>query len=110
MIKLYIDDVRESPTGFIHFKTVNDTIRYIRSMYKAGNTDFYLDLDHDASEKYTPYGGDYINILKELESMRHGGKIRNMNITCHFHSGNTVGTENMRAIVKANKEWMREQC
>ena len=108
MVKLYIDDMRDCPYGYIHFKTVNDTLNYIRRMYKVGNTDFYLDLDHDASDIYTPYGGDYINILKNLEDMRNCGKIRNMHIICHFHSGNIVGVDNMRAIVKANRDWMSE--
>ena len=50
---IYVDDLRPTPAGGIyneHFKTVNDTLKYIRSTYKAGTTNFFLDLDHDASD------------------------------------------------------------
>ena len=109
MIRIYVDDLRPTPDGFdASFKTVNDTVKYIRRKYKEGNTHFYLDLDHDASNDYTPEGGDYINILKQLESLRYGGHLKNAHITSHFHSGNVVGIENMRAIVNSNSMWMDE--
>lgn len=108
MIKIYVDDVRTPPVDHIHFTTVKDTMNFIRKTYKAGNHSFYLDLDHDASDIYSSQGGDYINILKNLEGMRHNGHIRNMNLQIHFHSGNVVGVQNMRAIVQANSSWMKE--
>ena len=97
-----------STQGFIHFYTVNDCISYIRRIYKQGVTDFYLSLDHDAGEEYFQQGGDYINILRYLEDMRRMGHIRHMRVKVHFHSMNPVGIENMRAIVKANRDWMEE--
>ena len=109
MLRIYVDDMRPTPEGFdASFKTVNDTVKYIRRRYKEGNTDFYLDLDHDASDTYTPEGGDYINILKQLESLRYGGHLKNAHITFHFHSGNVVGVNNMRAIVNNNLSWANE--
>lgn len=108
MVKIFVDDVRETPEGFIHFYTVNDCISYIRRIYKQGVTDFYLSLDHDAGEEYFQQGGDYINILRYLEDMRRMGHIRHMRVKVHFHSMNPVGIENMRAIVKANRDWMEE--
>lgn len=104
MIKIFVDDIRPTPDGFLRFYTVNDTVSYIRRMYKAGNTDFYISLDHDAGD----YGADYINILKDLEALRYGGKLNHMNLQVHFHSMNVVGIMNMRAIVKANHDWMKE--
>lgn len=108
MVNIFVDDVRETPQGFIHFYTVNDCIGYIRRIYKQGVTDFYLSLDHDAGEEYFQQGGDYINILRYLEDMRRMGHIRHMRVKVHFHSMNPVGIENMRTIVKANRDWMEE--
>ena len=103
MLYLWIDDIRKCPNDdWNSFKTVNDTINFIRRKYKEGHTNFYLDLDHDASELYTPYGGDYINILKNLETYINTGKMRYLKITCHFHSLNPVGIMNMKAICEKN--------
>lgn len=104
---VYVDDIRTPDYGCIQFHNVNDTISYLRRMYKMGNTDFYLDLDHDAGD-YANQGGDYINILRTLEDMRHSGHIKHMNVRVHFHTMNVVGRENMRAIIRANRDWMQE--
>ena len=110
MIRIYVDDIRPTPDGFdASFKTVNDTIKYIRRKYKEGNTNFYLDLDHDASDLYSPEGGDYINILKQLETLRYGGHLKNAHIISHFHSGNAVGIMNMRNLISGNSDWMEEK-
>ena len=108
---IYVDDVRDTPAGNIydeHFKTVNDTLKYIRAAYKAGTTNFFLDLDHDASDIYSPEGGDYIEILNKLEALHDSGKMRFLKLKVHFHSGNAVGIANMRAIVEHNDKWMEE--
>lgn len=108
---IYVDDLRSTPAGNIydeHFKTVNDTLKYIRNAYKAGTTNFFLDLDHDASDIYSPEGGDYIEILNKLESLHDSGKMRHIKLKVHFHSGNAVGIANMRAIVEHNYKWMEE--
>ena len=104
---IYLDDIRRPNYGCVQFHTVNDAMRYIRCMYRMGNTDFYLDLDNDAGD-YANQGGDYINILKNLESMRHSGYIKHMNVDVHIHSMNVVAVQNMRAIIKANHTWMKE--
>ncbi len=107
MTRIYLDDIRKPDYGCVQFYSVNDAMGYIRRMYKMGNTDFYLDLDHDAGD-YANQGGDYINILKQLEDMRHNGHIKHMNVDVHFHTMNTVGRENMRSIIRANSSWMKE--
>ena len=110
MTKIYVDDIREPvASGFIRFFTTNDTLGFIRRMYKAGNYEFYLDLDNDAGDYNAPSnGGDYINILKTLEDMRGCGHIRNMLLQIHIHSMNPVAVQNMRAIINHNKNWMSE--
>ena len=106
-IDVYLDDIRKPNYGCVQFHTVNDAMGYIRRMYRTSNTDFYLDLDNDAGD-YANQGGDYINILKNLESMRHSGYIKHMNVDVHIHSMNVVAVQNMRAIIKANHTWMKE--
>ncbi len=107
MTRIYLDDIRKPDYGCVQFYSVNDAMGYIRRMYKMGNTDFYLDLDNDAGD-YANQGGDYINILKNLEDMRYKGHIKYMNLKIHIHSMNVVAVQNMRAIIKANKNWMVE--
>lgn len=112
MVYIWIDDLRSVPERYSgkkwnSFQSVNDAMKYIRKTYKSGQNEFFLDLDHDAGD-YAVNGGDYINILTQLEDMYHNGHLRNINITCHFHSMNAVGVANMRAVVEANSKFMNE--
>ena len=110
-MKLWIDDVRPAPEGYIWVKSVNETWDIINSCYAR---DFFEDeiecieisLDHDASNKYFNYGGDYIEILNKLEycantSVDWDQYIRKY-IVFHIHSANPVGVENMRRIIRKN--------
>ena len=100
MVNIFVDDIRETPAGFIHFYTVNDCVGYLRRMYKAGISTFYLDLDNDASDLYVNQGGDYINILKTLEELQHNGKYKDCLFYIFIHSMNVVGKENMMAYTR----------
>lgn len=108
MVKIYVDDMRETPNGFIHFYTVDECVGYIRRMYKQGISNFYLDLDNDAGEEYSKFGGDYINILNRLEDMYNMGHLKHINFSIHIHSMNPVAIQNMRSIILHNSSWMRE--
>lgn len=101
-MKLWIDDVRPSPTGY----------RWARSVYEAktiicnfelmlrtsGGKPRYqielIDIDHDAGD-FACDGGDYIKLLDWLEETGRNYPIR-------IHSMNPVGRENMRAIIQRN--------
>ena len=114
MIYLWVDDERPAPADLFTrdddlyiTNTVNDAIKVIRKEYKAGNTHFLLDLDHDAGD-FFDQGGDYINILRYLEDMRRMGHIRNMQVQVKIHTGNNVGRQNMRNIIEVNRDWMKE--
>lgn len=113
MIYMWIDDERPCPSDLHErdnlyvVKTVNDAIKIIRREYKTGNTDFLLDIDHDAGQLFEQ-GGDYINILRYLEDMRRMGHIRHMHVKVKIHTGNSVGRQNMRNIIEANRDWMEE--
>ena len=100
-MKLWIDDVRPAPEGYIWLKTVNEAIRYIK-LY-GDYLDFdnnlvdlveVIDINHDAGG-YAPYGGDYVKLLDWLEET-------GRNYPIHIHSQNVVGVENMRRIIQKN--------
>ena len=89
---IYVDDTRPTPIGGIydeHFKTVNDALKYMRATYKAGTTNFFLDLDN-------------IEILNELETLHDSGKMRHLKLKVHFHS------DTHSTIIKRNHKWMEE--
>ena len=91
-MRLWIDDVRQAPNGYVWAKSVLEAKAYIR-MY-----DEYIeliDIDHDAGD-YASEGGDYIKLLDWLEET-------GRNYPIHIHSMNPVGVENMRRIIQRNR-------
>lgn len=106
MYSIYVDDLRNPTENFDKIcRTTNDTMKVFRKKYKEGNRQFFLDLDHDAGNEAP--GGDFVNVLKEIDEYVRLGKMKDLDIDVHFHSGNTVGTENMRAIVR-HSNYMQE--
>lgn len=91
-MKLWVDDARPSPYGYVWVKTVNDAILQIE-IHEQNNIPFLLiSLDHDAGDYGPP---DYIKLLDWLEETGRNYPIR-------IHSMNPVGVENMRRIVERN--------
>ena len=105
-MKLWIDDVRPAPEGYVWCKSVNETIakileetEYNRLAYVPDYIEL-LDLDHDAGD-YASDGGDYIKLLDWLE--REGYPFYKINIWAfRIHSMNFVGEQNMRRIIQRN--------
>ena len=102
-MKLWIDDVRPAPEGYVWCKSVNEAKRKIYSskataVYMSGRNNGYeielIDIDHDAGD-YASEGGDYIHLLNWLEETGRNYPIR-------IHSANAVGRENMRRIIERN--------
>ena len=94
ILKIWVDDVRPAPEGYIWLKSVNEVKKYISMIYSYGVTDIMLNIDHDAGD-YAKDGGDYIKILDWLEEIGYDGYI-------HIHSMNAVGKMNMRNIIQKN--------
>ena len=100
-MKLWIDDIRPAPEGYVWCKSVNDA-KYMISKYSErviGDHIRYdeiefIDIDHDAGD-YAFDGGDYIRLLDWLEETDRNYPIR-------IHSQNPVGVENMRRIIQRN--------
>ena len=94
MMKLWIDDVRPAPQGYMWIITTTEAIKTILAFR---NDIDEISLDHDAGD-YVAYGGDYIKILDKMEEKGIN------NISIHLHTANPVGRENMRRIIRKN-EW-----
>ena len=99
-MKLWIDDVRPAPEGYVWCHSVWRAIKEItireNEIKEFGDVEpiTLIDLDHDAGD-YWQYGGDYIKLLDWLEETGRNYPIR-------IHSMNPVGRENMRAIIRKN--------
>lgn len=109
-IKLWVDDIRPAPEGYIWCHSVYRAIKEIQifedkienalneydfpSAELRNATIEVIDMDHDAGD-YFQYGGDYIRLLDWLEETGRNYPIR-------IHSMNVVGRMNMEAICKRN--------
>ena len=107
-MKLWIDDVRPAPDGYVWLKSVEEARAYIgvvehknkryRIFTKEGiqpeNEIELIDIDHDAGD-YVSDGGDYIKLLDWLEETGRNYPIR-------IPSMNPVGVSNIRAIIERN--------
>lgn len=101
-MKIWVDDVRYAPPGYVWCLTVNEVkhvITNVMSLHHIQHLDNLptielLDLDHDAGD-FARWGGDYIKILDWLEK-------QGWNIPIRLHTMNPVGRENMRRIIQKN--------
>lgn len=122
-MKIWVDDVRPAPEGYVWCKSVNEakqkiiglekqlqfietkaneafktydtiTSKQIRKLAKGREIEL-IDVDHDAGDCVED-GGDYIKILDWLEETGYSYPIR-------IHSMNPVGIENMKRIIERNK-------
>ena len=93
-MKIWVDDVRPAPEGYVWSTSVALTIGLVAGYESSGQIIELIDLDHDAGD-YARLGGDYIKILDWFEKTGRSYPIR-------IHSQNPVGVQNMRAIIQRN--------
>ena len=104
-MKLWVDDVRPAPEGYVWCKSVNQAKKTIEWFLMIewtvrGHNELFedeielIDIDHDAGD-FAYDGGDYIKLLDWLEETGRNYPIR-------IHSMNPVGVQNMRAIIQRN--------
>lgn len=93
-MKLWVDDVRPAPEGYVWSRSVSDARKVIELTDGNKETIEVIDLDHDAGD-FAYKGGDYIKLLDWLETTGRNYPIR-------IHSMNPVGVENMRRIIQRN--------
>ena len=91
-IKLWVDDIRIPSKDYFWTKTVKETIIAIQEAEYKGFKIIEISLDHDSGDYGPP---DYIKILDWLEETGRNYPIR-------IHSQNSVGVQNMRAIIRRN--------
>lgn len=102
-MKIWVDDMRPAPFGWIHCNTVNSTVELLQDVQKFGSLKAIeeISLDHDAGDFAHDGGGDYIKILDWIEFM----KFRDVP-KISIHTMNSVGRENMQRIIDKNR-WNR---
>ena len=100
-MKLWIDDVRPAPDGYVWIRSVNKAHEFIEiyeNIYRREQDPFMkielIDIDHDAGD-FVVDGGDYVKLLDWLEET-------GRNYPICIHSMNPVGIANMRAIIQRN--------
>ena len=91
-MKIWVDDLRPVPSGYVGTKSVNETIELIEQLENAGERIELLDLDHDLGD-YVSQGGDAIKILDYLAE-------RGTFYPVAIHTANPVGRANMERMIK----------
>lgn len=98
-MKLWIDDIRPAPEGYMWIKTVWDANFICALSVHGGILEIEeIDLDHDAGD-FQKFGGDYIEFLKWLEELQFVWGVF-IPTKFHIHSGNPVGCDRMWQIIK----------
>ena len=83
-MKIWLDDLRKAPCGYIWCHSVNETILFI----EKNKSDIELiDLDHDLGD-FAKDGGDAIYLMDYLIEKKLFYKL-------NFHTANPVGLANM---------------
>ena len=100
-MKLWIDDVRPAPEGYVWCKSVNNAKWWIwcNEQNVSEQVPYHepielIDCDHDLGD-YAADGGDGVKFLDWLEETGRNYPIR-------IHSANPVGVANMRRIIERN--------
>lgn len=86
-IKLWVDDIREAPTGWVWAKNYDEAISFLRVCNVI-----QVSLDHDLGKGKTGY-----DIVCWLEAHVFDGTITNPKIKCH--SANPVGRERIEQVI-----------
>ncbi len=102
-MKIWVDDLRPAPNGYIWCKTVNDAKNLINTL--LNKSDFngvsVIDLDHDAGI-FAKQGGDYIKLVDWLVELVVTNELNPTKFPLAFHTMNSVGKENMLITAERN--------
>jgi len=89
-MKLWVDDIRPAPEGWVWAKTFEAAVDFICGPQPIEE----MSLDHDLGDGPTGY-----NILCLLESLIFNGFWRKPVPLIHVHSANPVGAKNMLRVI-----------
>jgi len=91
-MKVFLDDLRDAPEGFIVCRTAEEAFDLIAT----GEVTF-ISLDHDLGTELTGY-----NVANFIETMVHNGRIKMP--SWHIHSANPIGVKRIRqALISAER-------
>ena len=97
-LKLWVDDQRPAPHGWVHARTYAEAIRCIREF---GPQLIEVSLDHDLNPAHT--SGDYTDCTTGYDVLvyllRHG-----LRPTIHFHTMNPEGLQRMTDLLESGEE------
>ena len=91
-MKIWLDDIRQAPEGYVQCKSVNEAIAIIED---NKNNIEVIDLDHDLGD-FAKDGGDAICLMDYLVANELFYKL-------NFHTANPVGLANMKRM--HNRYW-----
>ncbi len=89
--RIWLDDIRPAPTGYIHVHSVNEAKDLIL-LCEFMERNVELDLDHDLGD-YAWDGGDAIKLVLWMAETERYYAIK-------LHTANPIGAENMAAIIR----------
>ena len=95
-MKIWLDDVRPAPSGWVHIKTL-DELKYLLESDMPSPEIEAMSFDHDLGEG-EPTGYDIIKWLADQCVSRETRKFWPKRI--YVHSANPVGAQNIRAFEK----------
>ena len=90
-MKIWLDDIREAPEGYLHCRSVNEAIKLIEECEHKEKIEL-IDCDHDLGD-FACDGGDGIKLLDWLLE-------RNTKYPIRLHTMNPVGRDNMRRMLE----------
>ena len=94
-MKIWLDDLRVAPCGYMLAHSVNEAIALIESAEMSGEKIEVIDCDHDLGDYYAD-GGDGIKLLDWLCE-------RETFYPIALHTANPVGRDNMMRLI--NRYW-----
>ena len=97
-MKIWLDDLRPAPAGFVWCRSVNEAKRLITEQETSQPIEC-IDCDHDLGD-YADDGGDGIRLLDWLLE-------RGTLYPVALHTMNPVGRDNMRRMLQ--RLWMKEK-
>jgi len=89
-MKIWLDDVRVAPDGYVHCRSVNEAINVIEKFEKQEKIEL-IDCDHDLGD-FAINGGDGIKLLDWLLE-------RGTLYPVKLHTMNPVGRDNMQRML-----------
>ena len=97
-MKIWLDDLRSAPAGFVWCRSANEAKRLIAEQETSQPIEC-IDCDHDLGD-YADDGGDGIRLLDWLLE-------RGTLYPVALHTMNPVGRDNMRRMLQ--RHWMKEK-